>query len=277
MPDGPAPWGIRAASTVGEGASLAQDIWNLIVSFLKPPLNALPVGSPSLGRPARPRTVLSPENRSTSTGTKPSGKPYISPPSADKQGEGATRDYVDDTDHSSKEHIARLVEQAKQGRADAFGEIYHLYHEALFRYAKFRLGKHAAEDAVAETFLRAWQGLPRYRATGAPFVSWLYGIARHVVLDAGVAERKVELRGEFMDYAFEPSFGTVDNIALADAIQALPPKQRQVIEMKFIIGMTNEEAGGALKKSPGAVNALQWRALETLRKIMEKTWRGDES
>lgn len=81
----------------------------------------------------------------------------------------------------SREYIARLVEQAKQGRTDAFDEIYRIHYEALFRYAKYRLGPDAAPDAVAQTFRRAWKGLPDYKPTGAPFVSWLYGIARDVV------------------------------------------------------------------------------------------------
>lgn len=281
MPDGPAPWGIGAGPPPGEGASLAQHLWELILSFVQPPLqlqyNSVPANSPTIGRRAGPRTVISPEKTGSSTETKPRQGPYISPTPADTQVEGVKNDNVQDRDDSNKEHIARLVEKAQRGGNEAFGEIYRLHYEKLFKYAAYRLGRQSAEDAVNETFVRAFKGLSRYRATGAPFISWLYGIAHNVVVDAGNSQRRVEPRGEFPDMAIEPSLPTADNIALRDAIQALPQKQRQVIEMKYFLSMNNGEVGAHLKKSPGAVNALQWRALESLQKIMGKSWTGDES
>ncbi|MGI9194418.1 MAG: RNA polymerase sigma factor [Actinomycetota bacterium] len=228
--------------------------------------------SASLGEGIRSSTVINPPRRKTAHPTthptKGAPDPYISHPSADVKNEGDETDHAQVNGQPTKEAIANLVEQAKRGGSEAFGEIYRLHHQALFRYARYRLGQQAAEDAVSETFVRAWQGLPRYRETGAPFVSWLYGIARHVVVDAGNAERRVEPRGEFPDHAIELALGTVDHIELADAISALPQKQRQVIELKFLIGLNNEEVGKALGKSPGAVNAQQWRALEGLKRIM---------
>lgn len=286
MPDGPAPWGIRAAPTGGEGASLAQYLWELIVSFLKPPMQAAAAGSsasPAIEHPGLPRARRIPGNSGSSgrsSDTKPGEKPYISPPSVDKQGEGAKSDYANDKDFSTKEHIARLVEQAKAGSSEAFGEIYRLHHEAIFRFARVRLGtfgKHAAEDAVAETFTRAFKGLPNYKPTGAPFVAWLYGIARHIVVDAGNSERRIEPRGEFEDRAIESPLGAIDHIALSDAIKSLNPKHRKVIELKFILQLTNDEVAAYLGISPGAVNAAQWRALQNLKKVIGKNWNGDES
>jgi len=234
----------------------------------------------SFDQPMR-RPVLGPsvEQSRKQSQTKASMDPYISRPSSDYLGEGVKREngrkqpqsrINADGEAPDKEAIAALVEKAKNGGQEAFGELYRLHNQALFRYARYRLPKQAAEDAVSETFSRAWAGLPRYRATGAPFVSWLYGIARHVVLDAGVAERRVEPRGEFPDQAFESDLSATDKIALADAIACLPQRQRQVIELKFLIGLTNDEVGAALGKSPGAVNAQQWRALEALKRILEK-------
>ncbi|MGH2773603.1 MAG: RNA polymerase sigma factor [Actinomycetota bacterium] len=166
--------------------------------------------------------------------------------------------------------ISALVDRAKQGDTDAFGEIYRLHREALFRFARYRLGRRAAEDAVGDVFLRALAGLPKYKETGAPFVSWLYGIARHVVSDVGAAERRVEPRDNFPDRADIVGLSATDHIALYEAIGRLPEKQRQVIELKFLIGLTNEEVGAALGKSPGAVNAQQWRALEALKRHLER-------
>src|SRR5918996_2886549 len=99
--------------------------------------------------------------------------------------------------------IPRLVERARRNDREAFGDLYRLYHGAVFRLARFHIGT-GAEDIAAETFLRAWVALPRYRNTGAPFVAWLYGIARHVVADERAARRRVEPRAEPPDQSTNP-------------------------------------------------------------------------
>jgi RNA polymerase sigma-70 factor, ECF subfamily len=163
------------------------------------------------------------------------------------------------------DQVAVLVERARQSDKDAFGQLYRLFHRSVFRLARFHLDG-AAEDVVAETFLRAWTALPRYRNTRAPFVAWLYGIARHVVADERAAQRRVEPRAEVPDRPTDPDQD--DRLALAMAIERLPRVHRRVIELKFLIGLTNAEVAAALGKSVGAVNTQQWRALRTLRAMM---------
>jgi RNA polymerase sigma-70 factor (ECF subfamily) len=123
-----------------------------------------------------------------------------------------------------------------------------------------------AEDAAAETFLRAWKGLPRYRNTGRPFGGWLYGIARHVVLDELRRRKDVPIRADAGESA-----GAVDQddrLILAEAMERLPRRQRTVIEMKYVLGFSNSEVSKALRITPGAVNAVQWRGLRSLRTIL---------
>ena len=85
-------------------------------------------------------------------------------------------------DVRSLDSVARLVDRAKDGDKDAFGQIFRLHRDAILRFARFRLGVEA-DDVVSEVFTRAWITLHRYEYTGLPFVAWLYGIARHVVAD----------------------------------------------------------------------------------------------
>lgn len=160
-----------------------------------------------------------------------------------------------------------LVERAKRGDRDAFGEIYRAHHAAIFRFARFASDPGAAEDIVADVFLRAWTALPRYRDTGVPFIAWLYGIARHVAADARRRARRVEPRDALPDSPTDPP--SADRVALFEALERLPEEQRQVIELKFLIGCSNDEVGAALGKTPGAVNAQQWRALAQLRRWLE--------
>lgn len=183
----------------------------------------------------------------------------ISVPNSDVQ----ARSHVDDVRTSDR--VALLVERAKSGDRDAFGELYRACYGPLYRAVRFHLGA-AAEDVVAETFLRAWAGIERYRDTGAPFIAWLHGIARHVVADELARRRRVEPRAEPPEHAREPSMD--ERLTLAQAMDRLPQEQRQVLELKFLVGLTNSEVAAALGKTTGAVNAKQWRALVALRQIL---------
>ncbi len=169
--------------------------------------------------------------------------------------------------------VDRLVDRAREGDAEAFGELYRMYHGAIYRAVRHRLGgTEGVEDAVAETFVRAWAALPRYRRRGVPFVAWLYGIARHVALDEIARRRRVWPVAEASD---RPAAGGAggeedDRVDLSRALARLPEEQRQVLEMRFFLGLSNAEVGAVLGRTPGAVNALQWRALRMLRGLLQE-------
>jgi RNA polymerase sigma-70 factor (ECF subfamily) len=188
--------------------------------------------------------------------------PYIPPSSDDRNGGGPNGD-VRSLDRG-------LVRRAQEGDREAFGQLFQLHHAAVFRMVRFSLGSGGsdAEDAAAETFARAWKALPRYRDTGAPFVSWLYGIARHVVADERRRGLRTEPREELPDEGHEPLHD--DRIDLATAIERLPDEQRLVVEMKFLAGLTNPEVAALLGTTTGAVNARQWRALQALQEILRE-------
>jgi RNA polymerase sigma-70 factor (ECF subfamily) len=183
----------------------------------------------------------------------------ISATNADIQADGQVIDL------RAPDRLASLVERARHGDRGAFGEVYRACHAPLFRLARLHLGP-AAEDAVAETFVRAWAGLARYRDTGAPFIAWLYGIARHVIADELARARRVEPRAQVPDRIEESAVD--DRLTLSEAMARLPEEQRRVLELKFLLGMTNPEVAAVLGKTTGAVNAKQWRALEALRQAL---------
>jgi RNA polymerase sigma-70 factor, ECF subfamily len=160
----------------------------------------------------------------------------------------------------------RLIHRAKDGDRDAFGQLYRLHHAGITRMVRFRLGPDH-EDAVSEVFVRAWAALPRHRETGAPFAAWLYGIARHVVSDELARRRRTVPVAETPDIGIP--FQADDRLILAEALDRLPDEQRQVIELKFLVGMRNPEVAAAIGISVGAVNAKQWRAFSALRALME--------
>jgi RNA polymerase sigma-70 factor, ECF subfamily len=166
-----------------------------------------------------------------------------------------------------RDAVLPLVEKSRRGDKDAFGQLYRRYHSRVYGLARFYLGE-GAEDAVAETFMRAWAALPRYKPTAAPFVAWLYGIARHVVSDEFKRRKRTEPRDQLPDGAVDPRHD--ERLELAAAIAQLPTQQRQIVEMKYLLGLRNPEVAKALNKSIGAVNAQQWRALQSLKQMLEQ-------
>lgn len=171
-------------------------------------------------------------------------------------------------DHADARACERaLVARAQEGDRDAFGELYRTHLPAVSRLVRFRLGAED-EDATSEVFLRAWKGLPAFRDRGVPFAAWLYGIARHVAIDEVRKRGRVEPREEVPDREVEPM--TAELIALHQAIAGLPAEQRQVIELKYLVGLSNDEVAAAMGTTPGAVNARQWRALKALSESLEE-------
>jgi RNA polymerase sigma-70 factor (ECF subfamily) len=164
-------------------------------------------------------------------------------------------------------HERALVERAKDGDRDAFGALYKAHAAAVARVVRFRLGRED-EDAVSEVFLRAWRGLAGYRDTGAPFAAWLYAIARHVAIDLLRTSARTEPRADVPDREVDEM--TAELLTLHDAIDQLPTEQRQVIELKYLVGMSNAEVAAAMDTSLGAVNAKQWRALKALADVLEE-------
>ena len=158
--------------------------------------------------------------------------------------------------------MARLVERAKDGDKDAFGQIFRLHRDAILRFARLRLGAEA-DDVVSEVFTRAWVTLNRYEYTGLPFVAWLYGIARHVVADELSRQSRTQPQADVPESLSR--WAEDDRLDLFEAIDTLPTEQRQVIEMKYFMGMRNPEVADVLNTSVNAVNGRQWRALAALR------------
>ena len=80
--------------------------------------------------------------------------------------------------------IATLLQRITSGDLRAFAELVDRYQRPLFAFLG-RMGLEAAraEEVAQETFLRAWQSLPRYRTEQAQFSTWLFTIARRLALN----------------------------------------------------------------------------------------------
>ncbi len=171
-------------------------------------------------------------------------------------------------DQSKK--IVRLIRKAAGGDAEAFGEIYSLYLDRIYRYVFYQVrDKMTAEDITEEVFIRAWRAIGSCRGKEQTFSSWLYRIAHNYVIDTFRRQRK-DLSID-METVAELSSPKVEAEAelewreLLNGIDCLPQNQKQVIILKFIEGLDNREIGQVMGKNQGAIRILQMRALAKLR------------
>lgn len=171
---------------------------------------------------------------------------------------------------------AALVRQAKTD-SEAFGQLYERYVKKIYNYLYYRTGDvYEAEDLTARVFFRALTHLNRYTDRGLPFSAWLYRIAhnlaanwhrdhgRRVILPLhAIAPGEWEaLRIEAPDLVLETREAQE---RLRHAIQGLPDERQQVLLLKFVERMSNQEIGVVMQRSEGAVKSLYHRTLLTLR------------
>lgn len=168
-----------------------------------------------------------------------------------------------------------LVNRAQKGSPAAVGALYARFQPNIYRYLFFRTGSaETAEDLTGEVFLRMVENLPEYRPTQAPFLAWLYRIARNLAIDhhrRTSAHPETEIDEE-LEATAEPLDDTIQvnltHAALQQALASLQEAQRDVIVLRFIEGMNIADTAAVLHRTQDSIKALQRRALQALRQTL---------
>ena len=174
------------------------------------------------------------------------------------------------------EHLnGDLIRRAQEGEPSVVGEIYERYQRGIYRYLYYRIGDlHTAEDLTSEVFLRMIEKLPNYSGHSLAFRAWLFQIARNLSIDhyRRMSVRKnvqlVEEHPEGKDEPLEMITKELTSQKLYHALVKLPENQRDVIVMRFVVGMPVREVAETLHKSENSVKGLQRRALKSLRETL---------
>lgn len=184
----------------------------------------------------------------------------------------------DDNDPQAN-RLRALVDLAKQGDSEAFGQLYDHYVPGIFRFIYYRVGsRHLAEDLTSETFMRGLRALQRFTWQGKDFGAWLITIARNLIADHYKSSRSrlevvTETIPEDTTHATGPEqevLAQISNEVLFEAVRSLPTEQRDCILMRFIQGLSIAQTAAALGRSEGAVKQLQLRAVRSLAKTVPK-------
>ena len=169
-----------------------------------------------------------------------------------------------------------LVRRIVDGDEIALGELYGRDIDAIYRFVLSQVREHDdAEDLTAETFARMIQGLGGFRHE-ASFKNWLYQIARNAIRNhrrAAGYRRTVALSPQLRvaDDDEVPSGAVEEDTAVVALLQPLPPRYRQVLELRFLIGLSIEETAKRMEISVANTKVLQHRALKRAAGLKEAT------
>ncbi|HKP89020.1 MAG TPA: sigma-70 family RNA polymerase sigma factor [Thermoleophilaceae bacterium] len=161
----------------------------------------------------------------------------------------------------------QLARDVRDGSERAFEVIVARYRRPLLHYCRHMLTREQAEEAVQETFLRAYTGLRRGDVV-RQLRPWLYRIARNSSLNVLRAERTC---GEGRP---EPALGRPPEEmlelqhslrGLVAGVKSLPPRQRYALVSSELEGRSHAEIAAALGVSAGAVRSLLNRARDGVR------------
>ncbi|ACU39600.1 RNA polymerase sigma factor ShbA [Actinosynnema pretiosum subsp. pretiosum] len=178
------------------------------------------------------------------------------------------------------------VRAAAAGDRAAVRELLAVVRPVVVRYCRARVGRQertfaSADDVAQEVCLAVLTALPSYRDQGRPFLAFVYGIAAHKVADAhrAAARNRAEPVPELPDSVSTEAgpetralHGELSD-RMARLLRVLPDKQREILVLRVVVGLSAEETAQAVGSTPGAVRVAQHRALAKLQKIVRQPHR----
>ena len=159
----------------------------------------------------------------------------------------------------------------RTGAADAFEDLYRRTFPRVYSYvASLVRDRAAAEDVTAQAFERAYRKRASFSARRGTAEAWLFGIARNAALDElRRGRRRATLEGEPEDLWAAPADEVAERAeqraTLRAALAALPPRERDLLALKFLAGLSNPEIARLLGISESNAGTRVHRALERLR------------
>ena len=171
-----------------------------------------------------------------------------------------------------KDKTAELAKKARKGDVDAFGEIYALFAEEMYRYALYNLGsREAAQDAVQETALEAFKNIIKLKNESAA-KAWFFGILYNVCKRFQREKYRVEftpleLCGELSSADTNEHVSTA--LDLVRLIGTLGEQEREIVLLSTVCGYSGKEIAAVTGIPHGTVRSKLSRALAKLREETE--------
>jgi len=171
-----------------------------------------------------------------------------------------------------------LLEGAASFDERALGELYDRYEARIYSYIYRRTGNESlAEDLTAQVFLKMLEAIRSDKGWHSSFSGWLYRIAHNAVIDyyrQRDRQQQVSLEDTLTTTASDHNPVVMAEVSLdaqrlRTAIGRLTEEQSEVITLRFLEGYSISEVAEMLDKTEGSIKALQYRAVTTLRQLLQ--------
>jgi RNA polymerase sigma-70 factor (ECF subfamily) len=179
-------------------------------------------------------------------------------------------------------NLDAVAAAASAGDHAATDELLSYLRPIMVRFCRTKLGRvrpiSSADDVAQEVCIAVFRALPTYQHLGRPFLSFVFGVAAHKVADV----HRAAARDRSLPTAETPDTITFaenpEEIALrrelveqtSDLLQTLLPRQREIVVMRVVLGMSAQETADAVGTTPDAVRVAQHRALNRLRRTITR-------
>ncbi|GAB4521895.1 MAG: sigma-70 family RNA polymerase sigma factor [Anaerolineae bacterium] len=167
--------------------------------------------------------------------------------------------------------------RARNGDQEAIVSIYHQYFDPVYQFCRLRVGDaHTAQDLASEVFVRFIKALKRDTAPHTSLRGWIFRVARNLIYDH--YGREQELPVDTLDQWLATDANTDPEVQALRSIQAerahraismLAPAQQEVLLLRFDQQLSLQETADIMDKQVNAIKALQFRAVNTLRQILQ--------
>jgi RNA polymerase sigma factor (sigma-70 family) len=172
-----------------------------------------------------------------------------------------------------------LVRKAQSGDADSFATLYRMYRGAVYATCLRRLRDASlAEDAVQDTFLRAYSSFDRFDEK-RPLLPWLHAIAARRCVDVARRSAKTTVAadvddGSMADAEPDPTLARViaaeERRRLTRALEQLVPRQRRALLLHAVEGWSYADIAEAEGISVTSTKSLLFHARSNLRRACRR-------
>ncbi len=171
---------------------------------------------------------------------------------------------------------ADLIKRAQAFDEGAISFIFDNYYPRVYNYGLIQVRDvQAAEDLASDVMLRVLEAIPRYRARGVPLSAWIFRIARNRLVDIRrnrTRRREVGLEDSQIAAPGSPHASVERALnygQVCTALEKLTEVQAQVIVLRFLRDFDVATVARILGRSESAIKSLQFRALASLRRILQ--------
>ena len=175
-----------------------------------------------------------------------------------------------------------LVTSSMAGEQDAVATLFTWIRPAIVRYCRSRIGRSgsaysSADDVAQEICMAVLGALSRYGDEPESFLPFVYGIAAHKVADhyRRAGRDRSDPAADVPD-GVDVSASPEQQIMAADLrdrleqlLGTLPPRQREILVLRLVVGLSAQETATAVGLTPTAVRVTQHRALAKLRGVLK--------